>query len=47
MKSPVYAEEYFYDERPEIDLFQISEIVDILPNYEDEITLLPDYDACI
>ena len=32
------------DEILEFELYQISETVDILPNYEDEIDLLPNYD---
>ena len=47
MKRPVYAEKDFFDERLELDLFQISEIADILPNYEDEVAQFPEYDACI
>ena len=42
----IYADEDFYDERLEIDLYEISEAIDILPNYEDEIDLLPNYDEC-
>lgn len=33
-----------YDKRLEIDLYQMSEAADILPNYEDEIDLLQNYD---
>ena len=40
----IYADEDFYDERLDIDLYQMSEAIDILPNYEDEIELLPNYD---